>query len=134
MNAISKQTGCAARSWKLATISGVVVATLGMILFGWGVVMSILAGIVVAVGGGVGLIRMMCRDTDMVETETETVSAAPATTSTPASESAAKTIETPVVAPVAAPVESPVKASAVLPGQLELVARKGTWRYRGATG
>jgi hypothetical protein len=126
MSNTSEQTGCAARSRKLATISGVVVAVLGMSVFGWGIVISILAGLVVIVGGSIGLTRIMCQDAEEGEPASVIVP--------PALEQETKVVEEPEVPVVAAPEQSLIKPSTALPGQVELTARKGTWRYQGATG
>ncbi len=142
-----------ARHWKRAGIGGVVVAVLLMAVKGMGLVSAAMSGAVVAAVAGYVLTRMVGnRDVGQMareaweEPDAMSLAAAEAGASEPAA-AAEPSVETASEAPAPAEPQaaevapeaparisaSPlVKPSKPLPGQQELAARNGTWRYQGA--
>lgn len=114
------------RNWRMAAIIGGIVALL-LIVVGSGLIVGLLAGLVTF-----GVAAML-----LPQAETEVVAApGPASVSEPAPvetettpEVTASVAAEPIKAEPAPAMSGLVKASKVLPGQQELAARKGTWRF-----
>ncbi|GAA6190516.1 hypothetical protein [Phaeobacter sp. NW0010-22] len=128
MDTSTDQTGCAARSWRVAVYGGIAVAVLFMAIGGAGLFQAIIAG---AVSGGVlgfVLTRYLCSET-AEEPATQMSPPQP----DPAPAPTAPEMSDQQVAEVAEPemISSLVKPSKDLPGQQELSNRKGTWKYKG---
>lgn len=129
---------CAARCQTLAIAGGIVIGLLFWAIMG--LILGVLIGLVGWVVLRSLLPKMLCSEGAAAKTSATTTApaaeAAPAPA--PASEPAA---EDPVAAPEAAAETAPeaapaasgsvVKPSKSLPGQEELAARKGTWKYEG---
>ena len=146
MSTSSQQQACAARCWKIAALAGVGVAVLLIAFGGWLWWKAIVIGVVVFSVGGVALRRLWCRD-DVVDirpasaaaqfpdpTQTQTAPQAPAQTREPAPASKGeaepkKAPQTPADEPNTGADAVTIRPSAVLPGQQELAARKGSWKY-----
>lgn len=136
----SKDGKSNARHWQKAAAGGVVVAVLLMVFNGTGLVTALISGGVVAAVAGYILTRMV-GDRDVAEMARAAQDAAEQMRD---SASARVTEAEPQAAPAAPETgdvpETParisasplVKPSKPLPGQQELAARKGTWRYQGA--
>ncbi|MCV6584932.1 MAG: hypothetical protein OIF47_05320 [Marinibacterium sp.] len=141
-----KETSFLTTQRKIGAGAGIVLAILLMIL-GVGLILSVILGAIAAAAVGYVLDQNGAQDAPAA-----TVPAAPmaqAPVAAPAPEPAAPVAAEPEpAAPVAADPEPvapmvadpvadtdmdmPVKPSAVLPGEQELAARKGTWRYQPA--
>ncbi|MFC3117984.1 hypothetical protein [Jhaorihella thermophila] len=144
----SKDGKSNARHWQKAAAGGVVVAVLLMVFNGTGLVTALISGGVVAAVAGYILTRMV-GDRDVAEMAraaqdaaeqmrdsatttaraTETEPSAPAE---PQAATAAREATQAPQAPARISASPLVKPSKPLPGQQELAARKGTWRYQGA--
>ncbi len=143
MTHASERADCTRRCWKIAIVAGIVIATLLMSLGGWGFWASLVIGLVALVAVGIVLPRLICpaaRASAAVSRPTP--AAAPTASPSPVPAPAAEPAPEPAPEPVAAEHEAEtetqtedgiVKASAALPGQQELAARKGNWRYQPAS-
>ncbi|MDD9744440.1 MAG: hypothetical protein RID15_13385 [Marinovum algicola] len=143
---------CRSTCWKGAAAAGALLFVILFLTAGFGFFSALLIGLVFYGGLGLTLSRMVCGDT--AESASVSQSAASASTSTAASPAAAAVAPTPQPAPRPEPepetepdaaaeataptpeAEAPkvatrplVKPSAVLAGEAELSARKGSWRY-----
>ena len=143
---------CRSTCWKGAAAAGALLFVILFLTAGFGFFSALLIGLVFYGGLGLTLSRMVCVDT--AESASVSQSAASASTSTAASPAAAAVAPTPQPAPRPEPepetepdaaaeataptpeAEAPkvatrplVKPSAVLAGEAELSARKGSWRY-----
>ena len=131
------------RNWIRAVIAGVVVAVVYSLLTGAGLGSSVLMGVVFAVVAGFVLNRRSSTESDVSAQSDTPVNIAAAAVAEPAAVptdpvSEAAPAPEPVVADVAGdatevPVSpvSIVKLGTQLPGEVELAARKGSWRYEG---
>jgi len=128
----SEKAECEKRCWLLGLAAGVVLALL-LMLFGAGFLLSLFLGILAFVAAGIFLIRTRCA----------VQAVAPAAKPTPAPITEAKPEPKPEPKPAPAMEQEPakpaaqgtgwlVKPTAALPGEQELDARKGTWRYGAA--
>jgi uncharacterized membrane protein YhiD involved in acid resistance len=130
-------------SWRTAAIGGAIVAIL-LAIVGAGLLVAVLAGLAIIV---IGLV-LLPRVGNSVTEETRIVSAPPASAqplvenvTEPVSAEVQETPEAQVTLETAQAPTQPktaehgpfasdlVKASKTLPGQQELAARKGTWRF-----
>ncbi|MBE1284852.1 MAG: hypothetical protein GJ676_16190 [Rhodobacteraceae bacterium] len=149
MDKTTDAKGCAARSWRMAAIGGVVLGLLSMVIGGSGLVWAIIVGAVCWGVLGFALTRILCPEGQVSEATAEAVPSAAAVAEPeavatpepvapePAEQAGAGLDATPdAVAAVSEP-ETQITASALvkpskpLPGQLELASRKGTWKYKG---
>ncbi|KIC48492.1 hypothetical protein [Tateyamaria sp. ANG-S1] len=114
---ISCTIGC----WLVALLGGALAAVLLMVLGGWSFMQGAFMGLVVAVVAGALLSWIMCKPLPAIgEATAEAKSTEPAP--------AAKV--TPAAAPATTSAASPeIKPSASLPGEEDLAARKGEWKY-----
>lgn len=117
MNNNDAMVSCAVGSWLVAAFAGALAAVLVMVLGGWSFVQAAFIGAVVFVAAGILISVVMCRPLPPVNSA-----------SAPGKERDVQ--EKPIDAPeatTAAP--SSVRASKPLPGQADLAARKGEWKY-----
>lgn len=130
MDTSTDQTGCTARSWRVAVYGGIAVAVLFMAIGGAGLFQAVIAGAVFGGVLGFVLTRYLCSET---AEEPTTQMSPPQPDPTPVPEPAAPEMSDQQVAEVAEPemTSSLVKPSKELPGQQELSNRKGTWKYKG---
>ncbi|WP_300031303.1 hypothetical protein [uncultured Roseobacter sp.] len=123
--------GMALGSWLVALAGGVLAAVLLWFLGGWSFMQGAFGGVVVFLILGVLISWVMTRPLPApgeVRMESTPTPSAPAPSATAPTPSAAATRADPVqVAP--APTVPSVKPSKRLPGQEELAARKGSWKY-----
>lgn len=146
----SEKADCTRRCWISAIVAGVVIAILLMSLGGWGFWASLVIGLVVLAVAGVALPRLICPVAQASAPVSRPASAptpapVPAPAPAPAPEPvAAEPDPEPDPEPVATdpePAEEPapetdagtIKPSTTLPGQQELAAREGAWRYEPAS-
>lgn len=134
----SKSVGT--RNWTRAAIAGVVVAVVYPLLTGAGLGSSVLLGVIFAVVAGVVLNRRASTESDVSLQSGTPVKAAEPSVAEPATAPSAPVLE---VAPDPEPVVSDAVGDATeeplpmvrfgtqLPGEAELAARKGSWRYEG---
>jgi len=120
---------CAATCWGIALLGGVLGAVLLMVLAGWGFMQGAFIGVVLFVVAGAVLSWLLCRPLPAPGTVSvggaQTKPAPPKATEKPAPAPAA-------AAPTATAAEAaPAVKSTQLPGQEELAARKGEWKYDG---
>ncbi|MCA0870191.1 hypothetical protein LCL97_05120 [Seohaeicola saemankumensis] len=128
------------RNWTRAAIAGVVVAVVYNLLTGAGLGSSGLMGVIFAVVAGFVLNRRASTEGDVSAQSDTPVETAAAVVAEPAAMPADPVSETapdaePAVADAAGdatdvPVTM-VKLGTQLPGEAELAARKGSWRYEG---
>ena len=151
MNTTNDGMACRQKCWLTGLAVGLAVFVLALAVLGWSFFGSLVVGVVVAAAVGKYLISSRCTD-DQAPVSTEPAAPkapepAPAPQAEPAPAPAAEAAPEPVAetaapAPEATPEPQPapqvvttassiVKPSAVLPGQQELAARKGSWRYNG---
>lgn len=127
MDTSTDQTGCAARSWRVAVYGGIAVAVLFMAIGGAGLFQAIIAGAVLGGVLGVVLTRYLC--TEAAEVPSEPMSQVQPD---PAPAATVPEVPEPRVADVEPePTSVLVKPSKELPGQQDLSSRKGTWKYKG---
>ena len=117
---------CAGTCWGIALLGGFLGAALLMVLAGWSFVQAVFAGGVLFIFAGLVLSWLLCRPLPAPGT----VSIAPKTAD--ATPKKAATRPAPAAAPSPAAEAAVVVKSTQLPGQDELSARKGEWKYDGA--
>lgn len=106
---------CFLGSWVVAAFAGALALVLVMVLGGWSFVQGVFVGALVFVVAGILISVIMCRPLPPLE-------GAKITTPRSAKPAEPATAKTPDPA-------STVKPSKPLPGQAELAARKGEWKY-----
>ncbi|WP_299591613.1 endonuclease [uncultured Tateyamaria sp.] len=116
---ISCTVGC----WLVALLGGVLAAMLLMVLGGWTFMQGVFMGVVVFVVAGALLSWIICKPLPAVG-EASVEPAKPDDVSRPAAKSVA-----PAATTSAAANEAEVKSSTPLPGEADLAARKGEWKY-----
>lgn len=115
---------CTIGCWLVALLGGVLAAALLMVLGGWTFLQGVFAGIVIFAIAGALLSWIICKPL-------------PSIGEAPAAPKKAEAAERPVAAPAAAATTaaaaaaSEVKPSTPLPGEADLAARKGEWKYEG---
>lgn len=134
MTLTSPSENCTRNFWLVALAIGVMLAMYLMLSAGWGVLWSLIVGLVILVVAGILLTRFFCADDTMQVSGTAATEAAPKPAPTPTSEAEAEPVAESAPESVDIPAEptesgTAFKASTSLPGQAELVARKGSWRY-----
>ena len=153
----SGTTSCTARCWRMALLVGALAAVLLMLLGGWTFLQGVFAGLVIFVVVGALSSWKLCKPLPESSSVTSgtvkpvaaadtaagtVVSSAPvADTPSPAPETKSPEAETETPSPAApgpaaevalAVVPGPkVLPTVALPGQAELAARKGSWKYEG---
>lgn len=135
----TNHANASARHWRNAVAGGVLVAILLVVFKGASLIAALISGAAVAIAAGIILTRLVgSRDiADMAaDTQERTEQAVAAAMPAAAPEEPVPAPQPAETAPEPAPEEhsarSLVKPSTPLPGQQELAARKGTWRYEGA--
>ncbi len=152
MNRKPDSESCVATCRFVAVAIGILLALILWLGAGWGILWSLIAGVAGFALARILLPRLFCSETGRQE---DTVSAAPVPPAAPAPEPAPEPAPQPEPVPEPEPEPEPapapepasgesqpakaapaslVRASAALPGQDELAARKGSWRYRGPAG
>ncbi|APE45345.1 hypothetical protein BOO69_06605 [Sulfitobacter alexandrii] len=133
--------GCAARSWALAVLGGLVIGVVVWVVSPWGFAAAATLAVLIALVVGLFLSLAVCPGS---KRSSPPVSAGPSTSATssgqaeaPASEPAAAPSKPASSAPASSKPEqsgtasaTAVKPSAPLPGQAELASRKGDWKYQ----
>ncbi|MBY5932230.1 endonuclease [Tateyamaria omphalii] len=115
---ISCTIGC----WLVALLGGALAAVLLMVLGGWGFMQGVFMGLVVAAVAGALLSWIICKPLPAIgeaTTEAAKTDAAP----TPTAKAA------PAAAGTDATAAAEIKPSTPLPGEDDLAARKGEWKY-----
>ncbi len=115
---------CAIGTWAVALLAGVLAAVLLMVLGGWSFMQAAFIGAVLFVVAGALISFILCRPLPPIGTAT----IGTAEEETPAPKPAAAK---PAAASAPAVTEAEVKPSKPLPGQEDLAARKGEWKYEG---
>lgn len=146
MNDTSETRGCAARCWRVSAYAGLAFAVLFLLFGGVGLITAAIAGVVVFAILGFAASRFLCPDADedvtaeltpeptpapVVETAPEPEPEQTAAVEEPvqASDASNGGADVPEVVTEPAAQSGVVKPSTVLPGQVELASRKGSWRY-----
>ncbi|WP_223423378.1 hypothetical protein [Tateyamaria pelophila] len=115
MNNNQAMVGCALGSWLVAAFAGALAAVLLMVLGGWSFLQAAFIGAVVFAAAGVLISVIMCRPLPPLGGASEiTDNSAPS-----AAQRAAASEST----------RSGVQSSKPMPGQDDLAARKGEWKY-----
>jgi len=130
MSTSSDQDRCARSCWFAAALTGVLVSLLLMFLSGWSFISAFILGFIAAMIVGFGARAMLCSASQAPISPVK-----PAPAAEPAKPAVAKTPPA-AAAPVApaatakpASQDPVVKPSTALPGQADLAARKGSWKY-----
>ncbi|APX11766.1 hypothetical protein [Tateyamaria omphalii] len=123
---ISCTIGC----WLVALLGGALAAVLLMVLGSWGFMQGAFMGLVVAAVAGALLSWIICKPLPAIgDVAVEATAADPA----PAPEAKAPAPEAKAAAPASAAADATaaadIKPSTVLPGEEDLAARKGEWKY-----
>lgn len=118
---------CAATCWGIALLGGVLAAALLMVLAGWSLMQALFIGVVLFVVAGALLSWLLCKPLPAPGA----VSIDPKTPGEHPAKAAAKPAAA-APAAAAAPKATPASVkSSQLPGQEDLAARKGDWKYDG---
>jgi predicted flap endonuclease-1-like 5' DNA nuclease len=120
---------CTLGCWAIGALVGGLAFALLIMLGGWPFFGAAFVGAILFVVAGAGITWMLCgalpEPVRMSGTNTPAKAA-----SAPAAEAPAPKATEAAPAPAAAAAEPVIHPSAVLPGQQELAARKGTWTYQ----
>jgi len=130
----TQTTKCTRNSWLVGLAVGLIVGYFLLNFLGLNFYLSLFLGSVVFALGGKYLVNRFCVDSadqgsDAVR-PTLVSTSAPKPEAQPAPEPEAAP-QAPATPPSNGVSPSAVKSSAALPGQAELAARKGSWRYQG---
>lgn len=115
---------CAVGCWLVALLGGVLAAMLLMVLGGWTFMQGVFMGVVVFVVAGALLSWIICKPLPAVG-EASVEAAKPDEAARPVAKAAAPA----AAASAAATAEPEIKPSTPLPGEADLAARKGEWKY-----
>jgi len=115
---------CAIGTWAVALLAGVLAAVLLMVLGGWSFMQAAFIGAVLFVVAGALISLILCRPLPPIGAASTSASEEETPAPKPA---AAKPAAAAAAAPAVA--EAEVKPSKPLPGQDDLAARKGEWKY-----
>ncbi|WP_203583010.1 hypothetical protein [Ruegeria sp. PrR005] len=130
MTTSKDKTADTARVWKRAAYGGLVVAGVILVFGQTSVMTAAVAGVLAFAAGGY-LGSRMSDAVQEAEERTDVARSAPSPVAEPVAASAVAEPE-PVATAVEAEEETKlVQPSKALPGEAELAARKGTWRYEG---
>jgi len=140
----TETTKCTRNCWLIALAVGLIVAYFLLNLLGLNFYLALFLGSVVFALGGKYLVNRFC--VDVADQGSDATGPSPEPTPAPKPESAPEPQVTPAPDPTPEPQAAPqapaapagddvlpsvVKPSTALPGQAELAARKGSWRYHG---
>lgn len=131
MNKNEGMISCAVGCWLVALLGGVLAAMLLMVLGGWTFMQGVFMGVVVFVVAGALLSWIICKP--LPAAGEASIASEPANTAerpTAAKPTASAAGASAAVAATATTAPE-VKPSAPLPGEAELAARKGEWKYEG---
>lgn len=129
MDANQKLDDCKRKSRLLAAVGGFLIAVLLMVLGGWGFVPAVVVGVLVFVVGGILLNRINCQPAPAAQPATvpQKVAENPKDEAKAPESTAPAKVKKPSPAP--AMPTAKVTPSKPLPGQADLAARKGEWKY-----